>query len=332
MSLYVSQYPPLTLSQLALERAYDLALVSVGFEERSRAIPLSLKAPLLGVGLTFPDRHDDTYAENVVAVRGQGYELWEPDKKPSVMVGEIAAQFARAAGRRELTDSRPLRVAVDISSMTRARIASIVQAAYALPTDQPAIVDLLYAPAEYRRSSAPVVSWVYADPVTEHFAGWYPDAAVVGLGYEPNAAEGMMDYLTPDESFMFVPNGRDQRYRTDVENVNAEVLRKANTTLDYSVEHPYRLVLDLERLVLARVHERRLLLVPLGPKIFAAACLVVAQRLHPLVSVWRFSAGPNDHPKPALAAGWVCGIRLSTRPEATPGFSAIADAAALSES
>jgi hypothetical protein len=331
MSLYVSQRPPTSLLRLAQEKPYDLALVSVGFEERSSAIPTSMAMPLWGVGLTFADRHDDAYAENVMAVMGRGYELWGPDEDPAVMVSELALRFKSAVALRKLSDGSPLRIAVDISSMTRARIAAIIQASYALPVDQPVIVDILYAPAAYRQSALPLVSWVYAAPVTEHFAGWDPGAdkpllAVVGLGYEPNAAEGVIDYLTPDESVMLVPEGRDPRYREDVENVNAEVLRKADSRWEYAVQDPYQLVLALERLVLSRVHERRLLLVPLGPKIFAAVCLVVAQRLHPMVSVWRFSAGTNERAKPATAAGWVCGMRLSTRPEETPGFSAISEA------
>jgi hypothetical protein len=334
MSLYVSNCPAMTLEELARERRYDLALVSVGYEERARAIATNLQAPALGIGLTFADRKYDAYPENVTAVRSRGYELWEPDSDAAVMVEQLAAQFERAAGLREIAEDQPLRVAVDISSMTRVRIAAIIQAAYELPDEQPAIVDLLYAPAEYAESSPPPPSWVHARAVSDHFAGWDPDAekpllAVVGLGYEPNAAEGVVDYLTPDESFMFVPDGRDPRYRRDVESVNREVLAKAEKTMDYSIEDPYRLALTLERLVLSRIEECRLLLVPLGPKIFTAACLVTAQRLHPLVSVWRFSAGSSEKGKRAKAAGWICGMRLSTRPEASPGFSAINDTLTL---
>jgi hypothetical protein len=333
VSIYVSQRPPTTLSDLERQLPYDLALVSVGFEARSSSIPLALAPPVLGIGLTFPDRHEAAYAENVSAITARGYELWEPASNAQIMVDELSSRFERAGARRKLDDNTPLRVAVDISSMTRARIAAIVQVAYALPPTEPIIIDLLYAPAAYRPSAPPLASWVSEKPVTEHFAGWDPDAdkellAVVGLGFEPNAAEGVIDYLTPDESLMFVPDGRDPQYRNDVERVNAEVLRKADITLDYAVEDPYRLILDLERLLLSRADERRLLLVPLGPKIFAVACLIVAARLYPMISVWRFSAGTNERARPATAAGWVCGLRLSTRPEATPGFSAITDTTA----
>lgn len=331
MSIYVSQRPSTTLGQLADGPPYDLALVSVGFEERSAAILSALATPATGVGLTFADRHQEAYEENVARATARGYELWLPgDDDP---VGDLALRLERAGTQRRIAEDAPLRVAVDISSMTRVRIAAIIQAIYELPAERPALVDLLYAPATYRASAPPLVSWVHANPVNAHFAGWDPDAdkelmTVVGLGYELNAAEWVIDYLTPDHTYMFVPEGRDPRYRADVEQVNAEVLEKADDVAEYPVEEPYRVMLDLERLVLSRVHERRLMLVPLGPKIFAAVCLVVAQRLHPLVSVWRFSAGTNEQAKPAQAAGWVCGIRLSTRPEATPGFSAPTGASA----
>jgi len=277
------------------------------------------------MGLKFEDRHEGAYDKNHEAIAMRGYELLVPDDDPATMLIEITGWFERAAASRQLTDRDPLRVAVDISSMTRARIAAIIEACYAQDLGKPMMIDLLYAPAKYHPSDPPLVSWVHAKPVTDHFAGWDPDAnkdllAVVGLGYEPNAAEGVLDYLTPDESTMLIPKGREAAYQQDVEKVNEKVLSRADITLKYSVEDPYRLMLELERFVLARVEHRRILFVPLGPKIFAAACLLVAQRLYPMISVWRFSAGTNDEPKPATAAGWVCGIRLATRPEMTPGF------------
>jgi hypothetical protein len=327
MSLYVSRRPPTQLNEFGSEPRYDLALVSVGFEERSVAVPTSIAPPGLGIGLEFADRHEDAYNDNYEAIAMRGYQILLPEPDIGSFVAQIGGWFESAATRRPISEADPFRVAVDISSMTRTRIAAIIEACYAQEIDAPALIDLLYAPATYRPSSPPPASWVQATPVTEHFAGWDPDAAkpllaVVGLGYEPNAAEGVVDYLTPDESVILIPRGRDPHYREDVESVNSEVLAKANIRLEYAVEDPYRLMLELERLVLARVGHSRILFVPLGPKIFAAACMLVAQRLHPMVSVWRFSAGVNDEPRPAVAAGPVCGIRLTTRPEETSGFDA----------
>ncbi len=329
MSMYVSQRPPTTLEKLADEPPYDLAIVSVGFEERSAAIPEALARPTSVLGLTFVDRHTDAYADNLARASAADYELWQPGDDPAAVAAEIMLRLERAGAQRRITDDSPFRVGVDISSMTRARIAAITQAAYAMPAERPAYVDLLYAPAKYHESSPDPLSWVTADPVSPYFAGWDPDAdkpllTVVGLGYEPNAAEWVIDWLTPDETSMYLPHGRDPRYREDVERVNAEVVEKADAVADYEVEDPYRLMLDLERLVLSRISERRVLLVPLGPKIFAAVCMIVAQRLHPMVSVWRFSAGSKEPPRPTEAAGWVCGMRLSTRPEAIAGISAVA--------
>jgi hypothetical protein len=325
MSLYVSSRRETRLEDLASERRYDLALVSVGFEQRSRAIPEAIPAPSLGVGLEFPDRHLGDYAENHKVLAKLGYRVTEPAKDHRLLVGELDGWFEQAASRREFTEAEPFRVAVDISSMTRTRMAAVVEYCYAQKLEVPMIIDLLYAPAAYRPSELPPASWVQAAPVTPHLAGWDPDAtkpllAVVGLGYEPNAAEGVVDYLTPDESVIFLPNGRDPSYRNDVDEVNSELIKKAKIKLDYPVDDPYRLMLQLERLVLARIDQARVLFVPLGPKIFAAACMVVAERLHPLVSVWRFSAGSNDEARPAIADGSVCGIRLSTQPEERTGF------------
>ncbi len=320
MSLYVSRRPPSQLSDLAADAPYDLVIVSVGFEERSRAIASAAKAPALGVGLEFSDRHEGAYFDNHRAIAALGYRILAPSPDAAGLVAEIQDWFESAAALRPPTLREPLRIAIDISSMTRTRLAAVIEASYAHESRWPAVIDLLYAPATYQPSAPPLASWVHAEPVTGHFAGWDPDAskpllAIVGLGYEPNAAEGVVDYLTPDESVVLLPIGRDPHYREDVEEVNEEVIAGADIDLEYSVEDPYRLMLELERLVLARVEQRRILFVPLGPKIFAAASLLVAERLHPMVSVWRFSAGSNDGPRPAIADGQLCGIRLSTQPE-----------------
>jgi len=315
------------LSGLAREPAADLALVSVGFEQRSRAVPTHLSAPALGIGMEFGDRHEDAYEDNRQAVADRGYEILVPESDPAAIVGEMDSWLERAASRRNLSERQPLRVTIDISSMTRTRIAAVIEASHTKLGDMPAVIDLLYAPASYRKCELDPPSFIHANPVTHHFAGWDPDAskellACVGLGYEPYAAEGVVEYLTPDESIAIVPNGRDPHYRADVLDVNGEVLKKADMKLEYDVEDPYRLMLELERLVLAQIETRRIIFIPLGPKIFAAVCMLVAQRLHPMVSVWRFSAGARGKGQPAEAAGWLCGIRLTTQPQDTPAFDA----------
>jgi hypothetical protein len=325
VNLYVSRWESAQLAELGVEPRYDLAVVSVGFEERSRAIAEAIDPPGLGIGLEFSDRHEDAYEENHRVVTMRGYEIQSPAASTEHLVKEMGSWVETAVAKRAPSENKPFRGVVDISSMTRTRIAAIIEACYAQEWDFPAIVDLLYAPAAYRPSDPPPASLIQANPVSEHFAGWDPDASkpllsVIGLGYEPSAAEVVVEYLSPDENVLLVPIGRDPLYRIDVERVNAELIAKAEVNLNYLVEDPYRLMLELERLVLARVHHRRILFVPLGPKIFAATCMLVAERLHPLVSVWRFSSGSNDVPRPASAAGPVCGIRLATQPEQETGI------------
>lgn len=254
---------------MAGQPPYDLSLVSVGFEERSRAIAIATPPPRLGMGLEFRDRHEDSYVDNRAAVLNRGYGVVLPGDNPATVRDEVNEWFAHAATKRHISENQPLRVGIDISSMTRVRIAAVVEACYAQDPDVPLTIDLLYAPAKYRPSDPPVLAWVHAKPVTAHFAGWDPDAAkplltVIGLGYEPNAAEGVLDYLTPDESVTFVPQGREPEYERDVEEANDDILSTADIPLTYPVEDPYRLLLNLERLVLSRIDHRRILFVPLG--------------------------------------------------------------------
>jgi hypothetical protein len=311
--LYATSYAVRDLSKLS-ESRYDAVLAAVGYEQRSREISLSIGETRQATAVPFQQNRVEAYEENYAAFAELGFELPEVSEERE---REFARNWLseRCAGAHL---QRQAHIAVDISSMNRLRIASLIEALANLQTDVHLIVDLLYMAADYRPSTVPATGTLGIKPVTPFFAGWMPDLdkptlVLLGLGYEIDAADGVVEYLDPDDTLAWIPLGFDQRYLDEVRRAN-ESLARAEEDRVYRIEDPYSLLLDLDREVAHRRRRARVMIVPLGPKIFAAISMLVATAHRPAVSVWRVRHSDLAPPVDRRGNGRVCGIRVSNRP------------------
>jgi hypothetical protein len=150
-----------------------------------------------------------------------------------------------------------MHVAVDISSMSRPRIAGVVRALTNVPLGARVTIDFLYAPAAYEPAPTELPDATEAlEPVTPAFAGAPADPAeplvlVFGLGYEPERAASAMDEFAPERAVPFFPIGSDERFVADVKRSNADVLglREVGSPVCYSIADPFRTLTNLEALV-----------------------------------------------------------------------------------
>jgi hypothetical protein len=293
--------------------AYDGALASVGFEQRSREIPEALSVS--GLAIPFEDHQDLEFDANMAYFEGSEWtiaSLKEDDFFPA------AADWITSSLKGEgLT-----RLAVDVSSMSRLRIANVIEAALSLPHDVDLDLDFLYTPAEfeaYDGSSEPPIFAV--EPVSEYFAAWWsrldhPLFAFVGLGYELEMASSALDVLEPQGAQAFIPEGRDPRYLAAVHEANKGIGVWSPVDpeeVSYRVSDPFACFRLLEARVSRMVGNHRIALVPLGPKIFAVVALI-AGALHPRdVQVVRVSAGKRREVVPRRSDGSLFGLTLSLR-------------------
>jgi hypothetical protein len=145
---------------------YDAAIASLGFETRCRQIPEALGHLANTAVIPFDDRHELAYKTNERWFREHS---WERIEIPEEEIVEWAQTWLRGLCARR---PEPTRVAVDVSSMSRPRIAAVIEAMLSLPQQAQVEVDLLYTPAEFSppdRSQDPPVFNVA--PVSDHFAG-----------------------------------------------------------------------------------------------------------------------------------------------------------------
>ncbi len=303
------------------EIPYHSALASVGYEKRSRQIPEALG--ITGAAIPFATRRKLEFEPNLKFFKSSGWDL--------LSVEESDCYTAVSDWLRSLLSGldEPVRVAIDVSSMSRDRIADVVEGVFDLPLSAELDVDFLYTPAKFQPppeegEQPPVFS---VAPVSGYFAGWWsaldkPLYVVVGLGYELERAASALDVLEPETTQIYVPIGTDERYFEAVQTANQGLIDVPNlepNEIHYEVADPFACFRRLEASIARLEDENRIALVPLGPKIFALIMTLTAA-LHPVTTqVIRVSAGDRQKAVPQESDGSLYGLTLALRPPKEDG-------------
>jgi hypothetical protein len=305
------------------DQPYDLFVASLGFETRARFL-LSRFGQLATkkVACGFESRKEHSYRDNYNAFRSAGFEVADHREE------DFAAWWTKilgAAVESRKGNDRALRLCVDVSSMSRYRMATIVGSFLELNHGPPIIADFLYSVAVFSQppqdGGGPIA---VCAPATSVFSGWWtepeqPSVVVFGLGYEEGKAVGALEYLEPKLVWAFRPTGEDRRYDAALELANAnlwDVVPRQNI-ISYQVDRPFECFSMLESLSYGNTVSSRVTLVPLGPKIFSLCCLLVASVQWPKVAVWRVSSGQNEPALDRRPSGKVIAIRAAFQATAT---------------
>lgn len=207
------------------------------------------------------------------------------------------------------------RILVDISSMTRFRVASVILA-IEKHFSFDAIVTFVYSLAKFSTPQEATFPNSHVGPVRPEFAGWWqePDlavAAVVGLGYEEDKALGAVEHLQAGEVWAFIPESPIAEYTQELQSANRTLLETVESKhqLPYHVQDPFECFARLESLVFGLSQSSNVVLLPFGPKIFSLCSLLVG-RLHQRVPVWRVSAEGQEPAVNREASGAVYGLEV----------------------
>lgn len=314
----IGSFPARKLTELDGSE-YDAALVSLGYEKRARQIAERLVDVPDRTAIPFTDRHELDYETNERWLRESEWTL------PVVGEEKIVAFMSAWLGERARGREDPMTAAIDISSMSRVRIGAVIQALLSLPADACAQVDLLYTPAKFpsaREGDDPQIFDV--GPVSRYFAGWWtnlsaPLVAVIGVGYEREMAASAIDKLEPTDMIVFASTtaGID-RYAAEVTSANQALLEPGEDgpqVVRYDLADPSGCFSVLEATLARLERDCRVVMVPLGPKMFAA-CAMLASALHPQSSqVIRVSAGEREKGLNRESDGKLYGLRVVVAPE-----------------
>lgn len=200
---------------------------------------------------------------------------------------------------------------IDCSSMDRSALAKIL-AHVKTSSDNFESLNVIYFPQTFSPPALSLEAVSRFGPIARQFSGSSRSSSekmclVMGVGYEFGKAIGAQDYLEPDELYAFHPIGTDVEFEKAIlkANSNFDFVGDSEKVIAYPLLDPAALLDNLLTLIDFKRQSYRVMLLPMGPKIFAALCLVVALRFHPDVRVWRFSTEDpsRSHVKDAYPSG-----------------------------
>lgn len=287
-------------------RACDMLLVALGYETRATHVASKLAhPPKAKYALAFKERQLFSYKKNEAWFRSRGFAIEPFDE---LTVREWWQRTVQVVAANKDTDL-PLKIVIDISSMSRVVMAEILMGLYEQERDFAVEVLFAYSPAKYRPPPATPPLITVSGPVVPELAGWsdpdLPPVALIGLGYEYDRALGTLENLEPTSAWIFMPTGEDSRYERSMEKANSDLMSilPSDHVLSYRVDRAFDLFANLESMVYGLLESARPIIVTLGPKIFALVAMLVALVHYNRVSVWRVSGGQAEPPLDRSAQG-----------------------------
>lgn len=297
---------------------YAAIVCSVGYEARARYIHQLADPDAFGATWAYEFEHNHvlSYSANLRHFGSAGETFLEPEsafeKHLRSLVDHRLSEVRQAQD--SLGQPGPVRFAVDISSMDRDRLARTILAfAYC---HEDVEIDFFYSFAKFDGAFAGSEGRVIVNRSVEGFEGWtgnpsLPLVCVMGLGFESRLALAALETLEPTQTVWLVPNGFEPEYDEVVRSRNNFAMAEGRSAASsYQAGRPYETLLDLETTVAGLSRQNRVVIVPLGPKIFAL-CAMLTSLVHDTnVGVWRLSADSERQAVDRAASGEVVGIRV----------------------
>lgn len=206
-------------------------------------------------------------------------------------------------------------ITLDVTSLDREKMALIIKFLFSLKSEV-SHVRFVYCPSEYRDPNFSLETVRSFAPVIPEFAGDVGEARrkialILGVGYEYGRTIGAIEALEPEKIHAFMPVGTDPRFEDKIikNNLDFEFLQNTDVLKQYSLAEIGSLYSALRSSVETEIAKRSVLILPLGPKIFAALAILIAMVKHPSVMVWRHSSTSANRPDTtsnAEASGLIC--------------------------
>ena len=214
------------------------------------------------------------------------------------------------------TEVDTLTVLIDVSCISRPAMASTLSSLLGLGFVKKFDIAFVYSLAEFTQPMLGSVPNEAIEPVHIDFSGWpsqqlAPTSLVIGLGYEPEKAEGAAEYLDPSEQWGFIPESRVTEFLPEVEKNNEHLIQRLQSNdriVRYNLHNPAQTFGQLELIISDLVRKSNPILMPFGPKIFYALCLIQSLH-HPEVGVWHVTSEAREVSVDRHASGIEIGFR-----------------------
>lgn len=119
-----------------------------------------------------------------------------------------------------------------------------------------------------------------------------PKALIVGLGYEQNKAEGIIDHLDPKECYLFYSKpALDERFVKHLE-INNSYLLKSRNVVTYPLNDLLAIERELTSIYYLLRDEYNIIIAPLGPKPFTFVSMLMTIKYND-IDIWRVGSGAD---------------------------------------
>lgn len=278
---------------------FDLFIGCVGYEHRSLAALRKI--------------HSEGFAGNSVLFdykSGDLFSYLKNSEDPLVTLSGTWPDFKATLLQVEkyITENSDLTILFDVTSFDREKIAFLLQLIfknYSFIKN----VTLCYFPSKFIKPTHHLDILRSFGPVIPAFIGensYSRDSLtmVIGAGYELGRAIGAIDLLEPDRVYCMTPIGTDPQFEKEIlkNNLDFSFLDNDELLQTYDLLQPERLFYEMRRIVDFEIQQRNVLILPLGPKIFAAVSILIASIFHPSVMVWRHSTASKKDPNSIMDA------------------------------
>lgn len=273
----------------------DLAIVGLGYESRATQLCCDVSGleNIIAIG----------YEENKTAFSYSDNLNFYKSKNAVIFEGSDSNVYHELFTHLQVNWlDRPINCVLDISVMSRTRLAEIIL--FLISNLHPSSsIKITYQLAEFTNPPKDISPIRKVGPIARRLGGRIgnielPSSIIIGLGYELGNAIGICNYLDSDIQFLFIPKGKDEKFEDCVRANNETLIEStpANHLFSYDVSQPYKTYLQLREIALAALDISRPVMVPLGPKIFSALCVVLGCELNYTLPVWRVSSEHNEKP------------------------------------
>jgi hypothetical protein len=282
---------------------YDLAIVGLGYESRAITVCSDLcKSETKIIALGYDQNTEDfSYQENLKFYKSLEAEILEGSD-------EYIYKCIFDNVNINWTDE-PIHCLLDITVMSRSRLATII--VFLIENlHKNSTVTICYELAEYTEPSGDLSPIRYVGPIADSLSGTIgdinlPSSIVIGLGYEIGKGIGISNNLDTEKTFLFIPRGKDTRFENKVISNNKLLIDDTpkNHIFYYDISNPFKTYVDLRETMLAIMDITRPVIVPLGPKIFSALCVIFSKEMDCEVPVWRVSSEHHETPVDRKSSG-----------------------------
>lgn len=274
-------------------RAFDLFIYGLGFETRSTAVVSNIEDEKCRVfALKMPEIRIHAYDKNVRFASTRHHIV--VTNFESFLNETLETVFERR-------DEKPFKVGFDISSVNRIMLTEILLQLSRLLRQNDEL-EVIYCPAAYAEPSWAFPQIERLGPISPAFSTLgdqtKPLCLILGAGFEAGTSMGIINQLEPRLTYCFWGTGVDARFDRAALRANFEFeFGVYNTrTSSYDITDPKGAYSMLESAVFGLSQTYRIIIIPMGPKIFTLLTVLVGMSYLGEIAIWRVQHNRTNSP------------------------------------